>query len=98
MHFVVRRYTDFLVVLIPTPLLALFLQHHPYFFVHFKKKFLFMLFWCNIENIAQRTFEIVKKSRSCRHGDIIISTSTSYIRVPRPPHARYRPNDVLWKL
>ena len=33
---VVRRYIDFLVVLIPTPLvLALFLQQHPYFFTHF---------------------------------------------------------------
>ena len=26
--------------------------------------FLFMLFLCNIANVAQRTFEIVKKSRS----------------------------------
>ena len=36
---VVRRYIDFLIILlIPTPLvLALFLQHHPYFFVHLKK-------------------------------------------------------------
>ena len=34
---VVRRYIDFLIILlIPTPLvLALFLQQHPYFFVHF---------------------------------------------------------------
>ena len=34
----VRRYIDFLIILlIPTPLvLVLFLQQHPYFFVHFK--------------------------------------------------------------
>ena len=39
--------------------------------------FLFMLFLCNIANIAQRTFEIVPKSRSCGRGDIIISTNMS---------------------
>ena len=33
--------------------------------------FLFMLFFCNIANIAQRTFEIVQKWRSHKHGDII---------------------------
>ena len=32
-----------------------------------------MLFLCNIANIAQRTFGIVQKSRSCKRGDIIIS-------------------------
>ena len=37
---VVRRFIDFLVLLIPTPLaLTLFLQQHPYFFVHFKNVF-----------------------------------------------------------
>ena len=55
-----------------------FLQQHPYF-VHFKNvfSFLFMLFLCDIANIAQRTFKIIQKSRSCRHGDIIVLTSTS---------------------
>ena len=38
--------------------------------------FSFMLFLCNIANIAQRTFEIVQKSRSCKYGDIILSTKT----------------------
>ena len=37
---------------------------------------LFMLFLCNIANIAQRIFEIVQKSRSREHGDIIIILST----------------------
>ena len=48
-------------------------QQHPYFFVHLKNvfSFLFMLFLCNIANVAQRTFEIVQKSRSREHGDII---------------------------
>ena len=43
-----------------------FWQQHPYFFVHFKNvfSFLFMLFLCNIANVAQRTFEIIQKSRS----------------------------------
>ena len=38
MGVVVRRYIDFLILPIPTPLvLVLFLQQHPYFFVHLKK-------------------------------------------------------------
>ena len=34
---VLRRYIDFLILLIPTPLVRIctFLQQHPYFFVHF---------------------------------------------------------------
>ena len=31
---VVRRYIDFLILLIPTPLVSSFLQQHPYFYVH----------------------------------------------------------------
>ena len=55
-----------------------FLQPHPYFFIHLKNvfSFFFMLFLWNIANVAQRTFEIVQKSRSREHGDIIISTRT----------------------
>ena len=37
---VVRRYIDFLILLIPTPLVSvLFLQQHPYFFFIFKNVF-----------------------------------------------------------
>ena len=38
---VLRRYIDFLILLIPTPLvyICIFLQQHPYFFVHFFKMF-----------------------------------------------------------
>ena len=70
MGVVVRRYIDFLIILlIPTLLVlysAFFWQQHPYFFVNFKNvfSFLFMLFLYNIANVAQRTFEIVQKSRS----------------------------------
>ena len=40
---VVRRYIDFLILLIPTPPASvLFLQQHPYFFVHFFKCFSFL--------------------------------------------------------
>ena len=90
----VRRY----VLLFPTALVvALFGQQHPYFFVHLKNvfSFLFMLFLCNIANVAQRTFEIIQKSRSREHGDIITSISTrmyvdcAYVRVLRLPRARY---------
>ena len=38
--------------------------------------FVCYIFFCNIANVAQRTFEIVQKSRSREHGDIIISTRT----------------------
>ena len=42
-----------------------FLQQHPYFFVHFLIvfSFLFMLFLCNIANVAQKTFEITRTWR-----------------------------------
>ena len=72
---VVRRYIDFLIILlIPTPLvLALFCSSIPTSLFIFKCfLFLFMLFLCNIANVAQRTFEIVQKSRSHEHGNIII--------------------------
>ena len=36
---VLRRYIDFLILLIPTPLVSVLLQQHPYFFVHFLKCF-----------------------------------------------------------
>ena len=80
MGVVVRRYIDFLIILlIPTPLVlysSFFLQLHPYFLVHLKNvfSFLFMLFLYNIANVAQTIFEIIQKSRLRRHGDIIRST------------------------
>ena len=54
-----------------------------------------MLSLCNIANFAQRTFNIVPKSRSHRHGDIIISISTTtiyyiYLKGPQLPRAGYR--------
>ena len=39
---VLRRYIDFLILLIPTPCICTFLQQHPYFFVHLKKYFSFL--------------------------------------------------------
>ena len=55
-----------------------------------------------IANVAQRTFEIVQKSRSCDNGDIIILTKTyvdcARARVPRLPRARYIPSDISRKL
>ena len=44
------------------------------FFKNFS--FLFKLFLFNIANAAQRTFEIIQKTRSDGHGAIIILTST----------------------
>ena len=37
---VLRRYIDFLILLIPTPLVCTFLQQHPYFFFNFVKMIL----------------------------------------------------------
>ena len=39
---VVRRYIDFLILLIPTPLVSVLFCKHPYFFVHFFKCFSFL--------------------------------------------------------
>ena len=70
---VIRRFIDFLILLIPTPLvLALF-----YSSIHTSLFILKMIFhsclcyFCAIyiANVAQRTFEIVQKLRSCQHGD-----------------------------
>ena len=90
---------DFLIILLfPTPLvLAIFLQQHLYFIVDFKNvfSFLFMLFLCNIANVAQRTFEKVQKLRSCGHGDIIISKRTCMCRLHSTCEV---PSDVSRKL
>ena len=75
-----------------------FSHQHPYFFVHILNvfSFLFMLFLCNIANFAQRTFEIVQKSRLHRHGDIIILTST--LTTSPETSTCEAPSDVLQKL
>ena len=61
-----------------------------------------MLFLCNIANVAQRTFEIVQKSRSREHGDIIILTrmyiDCARVRESRDFHVRGLPRDVSRKL
>ena len=47
---VVRRYIDFLILLIPTPLVAIcsFLQQHPYFLFIFKNVFVVVrVHFCN---------------------------------------------------
>ena len=75
---VVRRYIDFLIILlIPTPLVLALFCRASLFLCSFKNcfSFLFMLFLCNIANATQRTFEIIQKSRSRKCGDIIISTT-----------------------
>ena len=76
-------YIDILIIIITFPystcVSSFFCSSIPtYFFVHFKNvfSFLFMLFLCNIANIAQRTFKTIQKLRSREHGDIIISTRT----------------------
>ena len=85
MGVVERRYIEILIIIISFSYstcfnLALFCQQHLYIllssFFNLCFSFLFMLFLCNIANVAQRIFEIVQKSRSHEHDDIIISTRT----------------------
>ena len=54
-----------------------------------------MLFFCNIANVAQRTLEIIQKSRSHEHGDIINyidknveRTSTAQVHESQDFHVR----------
>ena len=63
---VVRRYIDFLILLILTPLVLALFAAASLLLCSFKKcfSFLFMLILCNIANVAQRTLEIVQKLRS----------------------------------
>ena len=67
-------------------------------FAHFKNvfSFMFMLFLCNIASVAQKTFEIIRKSRSRRYGNIIISTSTSTTSLETSTCEM--PSDIIWKL
>ena len=51
---------------------------------------------CNITNVAQRTFEIVQKSRSRGHGNINILTTT-LTTIPKTSTCEV-PSDVLRKL
>ena len=45
---VVRRYIDFLILFIPTPLVSVLLQQHPYFFSFFKMFFVHVpVLFCN---------------------------------------------------
>ena len=93
MGVVVRRYIDILIIIITfhySTCISSFWQQHPYFFVHFKNVIL-----RNIANVAQRTFEMVQKSRLCEHGDIINyidkiieRTSTALVRESRNFHMR----------
>ena len=58
-----------------------------------------MLLLCSnidIPNLAQRTCDIIQKSRSHQHGDIIISTSMSTTS-PETSTCEV-PSDILWKL
>ena len=76
---VVRRYINILIIIITFPYStcnsSFFCSSIPTsLFILNVFSFLFMLFLCNRANVAQRTFEIIQKSRSRKHGDIIIST------------------------
>ena len=54
---VIRRYINFLILLIPTLVSALFWQQHPYFFVHFQNVFHFcssyVIIFCTVYKSLQ---------------------------------------------
>ena len=67
----VRRYIDFLILLIPTPLVsALFGSMHPYFFFHLKKKFFVLVpvLFCNLCNNFFAQYIKVCNCYCTRHG------------------------------
>ena len=108
MDVVVRRYIDFIIIII-TYLYStcitgssFFGSSIPTFLFIFKMFFCSCLcyFLCNIASFAQRTFEIVQKSRSHEHGDIIISTRMCvYCARVSPKTSTYEvPRDVSRKL
>ena len=110
MGVVEKRYIDILIILLlpfstPLVLYSSFLAAASLLLCSFLN--VFTLFLCNIANIAQKTFEIVQKSRSreCRYNykghtinyinRNVESTSTARARFPRFPRAKYRvPRDV----
>ena len=92
MGVVVRRYIDILIIIINFPystcIRSFFGSSSPTSLFIFQMFFhSCLLFLCNIANVAQRTFEIIQKSRSHEHGDInnyvdknVERTSTACIR------------------
>ena len=71
----VYNYIDILIIIITFPYstyISLFGSSIPTSLFIFKMFFhSSLLFLCNIANVAQRTFEIIPKSKSREHGDII---------------------------
>ena len=84
MGVVVRRYINILIILlILTPLvLALYCSSIPTSLFIFKC-FIVLVYviFVQYSKRAQRTFEIIQKSRLREHGDIIISTKTYVCRL-----------------
>ena len=70
---VVRRYIDILIIIITFPystcISSFFGSSIPTSLFILKMFFRsYLLFLCNIANVAQRTFEIVQKSSSCEYN------------------------------
>ena len=80
-------------LLILTPLVLFCSSIPPYFFVNFLNDFFVLVYviLCNIANVAQRTFEIVQKSRSRERGDtiIIIAKNVCRMRARASPETYY---------
>ena len=55
----VRRYIDFLILLIPTRLVSAFLQQHSYFFVHFIKCFSFLFQYFFVIKLYMKNFHAI---------------------------------------
>ena len=72
---VVRRYILIIIITFPySTCISSFLAAASLLLCSFLKCFfVFVCYFCEIiiANVAQRKFELVQKSRSCKHGDII---------------------------
>ena len=76
MGVVVRRYIDFLILPIPTPLISVLLQQHPYFLL-IKKCFLFLFQYFFV--ITFYVLNNVLNARSYPAMDISCITSRSVV-------------------
>ena len=99
---VIRRYIDFLILLIPTPLVSVLFCSSIPTFCSFKKNY--MYYWCRIRSRGHALYRDASRTGHIRTGPASFKgrrlgtrgwrsqcmPHRVRIRVPRLPHARYR--------
>ena len=97
---VLRRYIDFLILIIPTPLVSvLFLQQHPYFFVHFFKcfSFLFQYFFklhFRYKNFFSRSINTYLQLRASHGIHMKAAHTVLYMKMHTQTYASYSAMDI----